>query len=109
MTGIPLSRAFWIGLLKATGSTIETAMPLALPEMAVFIASIISETTDFCEPVHCDVVPSSASASSMAYWVGTKNGLVVTWLTKTKFHSGVLGSWRPKRQVHPCPPAGQPC
>src|SRR5215217_3135502 len=56
MTGIPLSRAFWIGLLKATGSTTETSMP---------------------------------------YCVGTKNGLVVTWLTKTKFHSGVFGKLPP--------------
>src|ERR671921_382215 len=52
MTGMPLSSAFWIGLLKATGSTTETAMPLALPEIAVFIASTISETTDFSEPLH---------------------------------------------------------
>src|SRR5215218_3564111 len=95
MTGIPLSRAFWIGLLKATGSTTQTAMPLALPEMAVFIASTISETTDFSEPVHCDVVPSRACASSMPYCVGTKNGFVVTWLTKTKFHSGVFGKLPP--------------
>src|SRR5215216_1435898 len=95
MTGIPLSRAFWIGLLKATGSTTETAMPLALPEMAVFIASTISETTDCSEPVHWDVVPSRACASSMPYCVGTKNGLVVTWLTKTKFHSGVFGKLPP--------------
>ena len=33
------SRAFWIGSLKASGSTIATAMPSASPEMAVFIAS----------------------------------------------------------------------
>ena len=90
-----LSRAFWIGSLKATGSTTQTAMPSALPEMAVFIASTISETTDFSEPVHCDVVPSRACASSMPYWVGTKNGFVVTWLTKTKFHSGVSGKLPP--------------
>src|SRR5215210_2311476 len=102
---MPLSRAFWIGLLKATGSTTETAMPSALPEMAVFIASTISETTESSEPVHCDVVPSRASASSMPYWVGTKNGFVVTWLTKTKFHSGVFGKLPPD----PPPPPWLAC
>src|SRR5215203_2939731 len=70
-------------------------MPLALPEMAVFIASTICETTESSEPVHCDVVPSRACASSMPYWVGMKNGFVVTWLTKTKFHSGVSGKLPP--------------
>src|SRR5215216_6416501 len=58
MTGMSLSRAFWIGSLKATGSTTETAMPSALPEMAVFMASTISLTTESSEPVHCDVVLS---------------------------------------------------
>ena len=27
------------------------------------------------------------------YWVGTKNGLVVTWLTKVNFHGGVDGKF----------------
>src|SRR5215211_2197473 len=103
MTGMSLSRAFWIGLLKATGSTTETAMPAALPEMAVSMASTMSLTTEFSEPVHCDVVPSSASASSMPYRVGTKKGLVVTWLIKTKFHSGVSGKLPP--DPPPPPPA----
>ena len=31
----------------------------------------------------------------MPYWVGTKNGFVVTWLMKTKFHSGVSGKFPP--------------
>src|SRR5215210_4544705 len=102
---MPLSRAFWIGLLKATGSTTQTAIPSALPEMAVFIASIICETTESSEPVHCDVVPRSACASSMPYCVGTKNGFVVTWLTKTKFHSGVFGKLPPD----PPPPPWLAC
>jgi hypothetical protein len=33
------------------------------------------------------IVPASAAP----YWVGTKNGLVVTWLTKTNFHFGWFG------------------
>src|SRR5919107_2595483 len=102
---MPLSSAFWIGSLKATGSTTATAMPSALPEMAVFIASTISLATDCSEPVHCDVVPSSACASSMPYWVGTKKGFVVTWLTKTKFHSGVSGKLPPD----PPPPPWLAC
>ena len=32
-----------------------------------------------------------ALMSSIPYWVGTKNGFVVTWLTKTHFHLGVSG------------------
>src|SRR5829696_10037352 len=95
MTGMPLSSAFWIGSLNATGSTTETAIPSALPEMALFIASTISDTVESSDPVHCDVVPSRACASSMPYCVGTKNEFVVTWLTKTKFHSGVLGKLPP--------------
>src|SRR5215208_5395955 len=84
-------------------------MPLALPEMAVFIASTISETTDCSEPVHWDVVPSRACASSMPYWVGMKNGFVVTWLTKTKFHSGVFGKLPPDPpEPHPGSPAAPP-
>src|ERR1041385_9543135 len=33
----------------------------------------------------------------MPYWVGTKNGLVVTWLTNTNFHFGWQGKlpWPP--------------
>ena len=103
MTGIPWSSAFWIGSLKASGSTTETAMPLAPPEMAEFIASTISLTTEVSDPVHCDVVPNSACASSMPYCVGTKNGFVVTWLTKTKFHSGVFGKLPPDPPDPPPP------
>src|SRR5215211_1858296 len=39
--------------------------------------------------------PKSACASSMPYLVGMKKGLVVTWLIKTKFHSGVSGKSPP--------------
>src|SRR5262245_60312911 len=39
----------------------------------------------------------------MPYWVGTKNGLVVTWLTKTNFHLGWAGKlpWPPPPDVEP--------
>ena len=35
--------------------------------------------------------PSSAAQSWKPYWVGVKNELSVTWLTKVNFHLGVLG------------------
>src|SRR3712207_7862986 len=103
MTGIPWSSAFWIGSLNASGSTTATAMPSAPPEMAVFISFTISWTTESSEPVHCDVVPSSACASSMPYCVGTKNGFVVTWLMKTKLYSGVSGKLPPDPPDPPPP------
>src|SRR5262249_29487740 len=43
------------------------------------------------EPVHWNVVLTSALASWMPYWVGVKNGFVVTWLTKTNLYLGVGG------------------
>src|SRR5215469_4531122 len=47
---------------------------------------------EFCEPPQLGVGrPSSAAASWNPYWVGTKNGFVVTWLTNQNFHAGVLG------------------
>ena len=33
----------------------------------------------------------SAAASARPYWVGVKNGFVVTWLTNQNCHFGVLG------------------
>ena len=35
--------------------------------------------------------PSSAAQSWNPYWVGVKNALSVTWLTKVNFHLGVVG------------------
>ena len=38
---------------------------------------------EFSEPPQTGAgSPSSAAASAIAYWVGVKNALVVTWLTK---------------------------
>src|ERR687886_881930 len=55
------------------------------------VALTISDTIESFDPVHWYVVPRSLLASSAPYWVGVKNGLVVTWQTKTNFHFGVLG------------------
>ena len=46
------------------------------------------------EPPHFGVGrPSSAAASARPYWVGVKNGFVVTWLTNQNCHFGVLGKF----------------
>src|SRR4051794_16432186 len=45
------------------------------------MALTISLTLEFSDPVHWYEQPSSLQASSAPYLVGTKNGLVVTWLT----------------------------
>src|SRR4051812_18673279 len=49
------------------------------------MALTISLTFDVSEPVHWYEQPSSLHASSAPYLVGTKNGFVVTWLTRTNF------------------------
>ncbi len=49
---MPLPNALLVGVLKATGSISATAMPLTLAATAVFMAPTISETMEFCEPVH---------------------------------------------------------
>jgi hypothetical protein len=86
--------------------------------MAVLVALTISATTELAEPVHWYSQPSSLHASSAPYWVGVKNGLVVTWLTKTNFHFGVLGklpmasafleSWSPQAASRPVAASAAP-
>src|SRR6266511_4694781 len=88
---MPASSAWSTGSLKASLSTTATARPSALPEIAVLVAFTISATFDSFEPVNWNSQLSSAQASWAPYWVGVKNGLVVTWLTNTNFHLGVEG------------------
>ena len=88
---MPASSAWSTGARNAALSTTASAMPSALAVMAVLVASTISATTELTEPVHWYSTPSSLQASSAPYWVGVKNGLVVTWQTKTNFHDGVFG------------------
>ncbi len=66
------------GRSKPRGSTIATAIPSALPAIAAFIAFTICATSEVSDPVHWYSQPSSAQASWMPYWVGTKKALVVT-------------------------------
>src|SRR6185437_4802852 len=89
---MPASSALLTGSLKASLSTTATAIPLAFALIAVFMALTISATIEFCDPVHWNSVPSSADASWAPYWVGVKNGFVVTWQTNTNFHFGVWGN-----------------
>src|SRR5262249_7834756 len=56
------------------------------------VAFTISATIASFDPVHWNVVPSSAQASWAPYWVGVKNEFVVTWQTNTNFHLGVCGN-----------------
>src|SRR5687767_11112693 len=88
---MPASSARSTGSPKASLSTTANARPSALLVIAVLQASTISATTELTEPVHWYSVPSSLLASSAPYWVGTKNGFVVTWQTKLNFHFGVCG------------------
>src|ERR687887_1248329 len=88
---MPASRALFTGCLNADLSTTAIAMPSALEEMAVLVAFTISATMESLDPVHWNWQLSSAQASCAPYWVGVKNGLVVTWLTNTNFQFGVDG------------------
>src|SRR5580700_153669 len=68
------------------------AMPAAFAEIAVSMALTICPAAESVDPPQCGTGrPSSAAASASPYWVGPKNGLVVTWLTNQNCHFGVLG------------------
>src|SRR3982075_4082088 len=93
MTGMPLPSARLVGSTNALLSVSATAMPSTLLLMAVSMALAIWATLPFSDPLHCGSGrPSSAAASASPVLVGTKKEFVVTWLTKTNFHSGVLGN-----------------
>src|SRR5580658_2876625 len=54
----------------------------------------MSATMELSEPPHLGVGrPSSAAASLNPNWVGTKNRLVVTWLSNQNCHGGVFGKF----------------
>ena len=65
--------------------------------IALLTALTIWLTLLVSEPVHAYVQPSSLHASWMPYWVGTKNGFVVTWLTKVNLKLSVV----PKIELAP--------
>src|SRR5215211_4770989 len=88
---MPAARASSTGALKAFLSTTARAIPSALAEIAFLVALTISATIESLDPVHWNSQLRRAQASWAPYWVGVKNGLVVTWQTNTNFHFGVEG------------------
>src|SRR5215831_16232881 len=89
---MPAFMALATGVLNAMALITATAMPFDLAEIAAVVALTICGTLALIDPVQDGLGrPSSAAASCSPYWVGTKNGLVVTWLTKANFHAGVFG------------------
>src|SRR5215467_4359669 len=89
---MPSCMALATGVVNAVALITATAMPFAFAEIAAFVALTICGTLDVADPVQDGLGrPSSAAASCSPYWVGTKNGLVVTWLTKANFQAGVFG------------------
>src|SRR6266498_288551 len=86
---MPAFIALDVGVLNAVALMTATAIPFAPAEIPDCIALTICGTFEFAEPVQEGLgMPSSAAASCSPYCVGTKNGFVVTWLTKTNFHGG---------------------
>src|SRR5215470_2577423 len=91
---MPAFMALATGVVNAVALITATAMPFAFAEIAAFVALTICGTLDVADPVQDGLGrPSSAAASCSPYWVGTKNGLVVTWFTKVNFHGGVDGKF----------------
>src|ERR1043165_2505798 len=89
---MPADSALLVGVVKAVALMTATAMPSALPEIAVFMYWTICGTFELAEPPHLGTgIPRSAAASWKPYWVGTKNGFVVTWFTNQNCHLGVFG------------------
>src|SRR5262252_6819094 len=91
---MPSFIALATGVVNAVALITATAMPFDLAEIAAFVALTICGTLEFSDPVKDGLgIPSNAAASCSPYWVGTKNGFVVTWLTKVNFHGGVDGKF----------------
>jgi len=89
---MPAFIAFITGEVKVLALITVVAMPAAFAAVAVVIATAIWAAFDVCDPVHLGLGrPSSAAASAIPNWVGTKNRLVVTWLTNQNCQGGVLG------------------
>src|SRR5580692_938175 len=89
---MPADIALPTGVVNEVESISVVAIPAALAATAALIWPAIWEAIEFVEPVHFGVgMPSSLAQSARPYWVGTKKGLVVTWLTNQNCHEGVLG------------------
>src|SRR5579872_695710 len=93
---MPPSIAAFTGAWKvvAVGELLMTqvAMPAAFAVTALLMAVTMSLTAESVDPPHLGLgIPSSAAASAKPNWVGTKNRLVVTWLTNQNCHAGTCG------------------
>src|ERR1017187_1243053 len=95
MTGMPAASARLVGAMKAFPSMTGTPMPSTLALMAAFIALTISLTIEFTDPTHWYLQLNKSQASWAPYRVGTKNSLVVTWLTNVNVHVGCDGNGFP--------------
>src|SRR6202453_1708430 len=95
---MPADRAPLIGLMNAVASTTVVAMPGELAVTASWMAESMVDTVGWVDsaPVQAGVGrPRMAAQSAKPYWVGVKNELSVTWLTKVNFHFGVEGKVPP--------------
>src|SRR5215471_11336683 len=93
-TGMPASIAFLTGVVNDVALITVVAMPLALAEIAVLKYVTISVALEVVNPPNFGAGrSSSAAASFMPFWVGTKNRFVVTWLTNQNSHAGVFGKF----------------
>src|SRR5215831_14188291 len=89
---MPASIAFLTGVVNEVALITVVAMPAALPEIAVLKYVTISVALEVVDPPNFGAGrSSSAAASFMPFWVGTKNRFVVTWLTNQNCHAGVAG------------------
>src|ERR1022692_520111 len=91
---MPADSAALIGLMNEVAETTVVAMPGELAVTAALKADSMVGTVGWVDsaPVQCGVgMPRMAAASAKPYWVGVKNALSVTWLTKVNCHLGVVG------------------
>src|SRR3984957_2403328 len=85
-----------MGLTNEVAATTVVAMPGEPAVTASLKADSMVGTVGWVDraPVQCGVGrPRMAAASAKPYWVGVKNALSVTWLTKVNFHLGVVGKF----------------
>ena len=91
---MPAASALLIGLTNEVAETTVVAMPGEPAVTASLKADSMVGTVGWVDraPVQCGVGrPRMAAASAKPYWVGVKNGLSATWLTKVNCHFGVVG------------------
>src|ERR1700722_13309772 len=94
MTGMPAASALLMGAINEVAETTVVAMPGEPAVMAAWVADSMVEFGGWGDRARVPSGvgrPSSAAQSWNPYWVGVKNALSVTWVTKVNFHLGVGG------------------